>query len=575
MASKHVVALAAMVAGLYVSGAKAQSLLPDTSPAYQTAVNDVFSYLTPGAGPNGWRQPTTAATPRLVDNLTQLNDPQLIVRNNPYGPGQEVLMTNMSDFAGYNGVNYRGQPYPDMWYVAAPQVHDYLTNPANHVNPAEVAALLYQLHGMPENRQLDRIVEFWVPESAIFRPAVNPDPNSQVTSTNVVMPSTWTDAQKAAYQKWMQNNATGYASSLPYPWGQLGYSYDWSAGAPANHEGFTEFVSMGSKYQTWGGDWTAMYNNFPYQYNGQACPYVEIHAVISIGSYIYYTRDGGNVGNFHVYNVCDTLWVGEAYTPVAANPASRSVVIDATGLVYEGMHVSSSGFTVTNRGLIMGRRYGIDKQYYPETVLFSGSGTLDNYGQIAATPSGATTAVAVQQGSGASLVLHNYGLILGNVTLAEGNDLVSASADFTGDVDGGAGTNTFVAEANTRSIVNGTIKNFQTVRVDGTLAGQFTVVGTLINNGGVIAPGAPPAASARSPPPPIPKRNRASSRSTWPPRASLPADRTRTASGPTTCCWSAATPRSTARPPSSSATCPAAKTPTRPATASISSRPTK
>ena len=165
MALKHLVAMATAVAFLGITRANAQSLLPDANPAYQAAVDDVFSYLTPGAGPDGWRQPTVTATPRLVNNLTQLNDPQLVRRDNPYGSGQEILMTNMSDYAGYNGVTYHGQPYPDMWYVVAPQVHDYLTNPANHVDPAEVAARLYQLHGMPENRQLDRITEFFVPES--------------------------------------------------------------------------------------------------------------------------------------------------------------------------------------------------------------------------------------------------------------------------------------------------------------------------------------------------------------------------------------------------------------------------
>ena len=557
------------MACLCVTGTNAQSLLPDANPAYQAAVNDVFSYLTTGVGPNGWRQPTAAAAPRLVSNLTVLSDPQLIRRDNPYGSGQEVLMTNMSDFAGYNGVSYHGQPYPDMWYVVAPQVHDYLTNPANHVNPAEVAALLYQLHGMPENRQLDRITEFWVPESAIFRPAVNPDPNSQITSTNVVMPSSWTDAQKAAFSKWMQNNATGYASSLPYPWGQLGYSYDWSAGAPANHQGFTEFVTLGQKYKTWGGDWGVMYDNFPYQYNGQACPFVEIHAVTSIGSYIYYTRDGANVGNFHVYNVCDTLWVGEAYTPVAADPASRAVVIDATGLVYQGMHVSSSGFTVTNRGLIMGRRYGIDKQYYSETILFSGSGTLDNYGQIAATPSGAATAVAVEQGSGAALVLHNYGAILGNVTLAEGDDSVSARGEPSSATSTAAGEQIHSWRRRTRGpsspARSRTSRPYESM---GLWPGNSTSPARSPITAASSRPARLPAASARSPPPPTRKRKRASLRSILPRRESRPADRIQEESGPTISCRSAATPRSTARPWSGSNTSPAARTPTRRATAS-------
>ncbi len=179
-----------------------------------------------------------------------------------------VLMTTWADWVGYTqNVGYRLITTRDVWVTAAPDLQRFC---AAYTPTAAIplAARLSQLLGLPPepaaqsaNRQ---VVEVWVDPQFLFRPSPDPeisDHEAELTFRTanefIAVPSGYQHWFYAQYDQRYQYqgqpialNSTETSSALPYPWTQLGYTYDWGDRADwatldptrPEHVGLSEFV---------------------------------------------------------------------------------------------------------------------------------------------------------------------------------------------------------------------------------------------------------------------------------------------------------------------------------------------
>jgi len=95
---------------------------------------------------------------------------------------------------------------------------------------------MLQMLGMPPSALNSYMVEFYADADKIFRPAYDPDP------TAASSPLTYPHTVSYDYRQWFEyQKALAYKSDPPYPWTQLGYTYDWGSQGPL-HFGLSEFV---------------------------------------------------------------------------------------------------------------------------------------------------------------------------------------------------------------------------------------------------------------------------------------------------------------------------------------------
>jgi uncharacterized protein with beta-barrel porin domain len=425
----------------------------------------------------------------VVDNLQTIPGPNLILQD-PGDPNSRVLMSCFTDFSAYDRTTYTPTAtHPKLWVSAAPQLYEF--HQTNNTAPEDMALRTKQLLGMPSFHAGDRVVEIWIDQSSMFRPCRDPSMTNPVSSID------WPAGVLPAHKAWMESNATwSYdttAQHAPYPFTQLGYTYDW--GNPDSIVGLSEFIAQSD---------TPLY----------------IHAVVSLVSYKYYDRQ---TGNFLVTGDTDTIWAGLRYTP-----AGDAIYVDANATVQEGITVSSTGYTITNHGVILGPGRNIDNTYRDGVVHFAEGGTLVNSGAIGGYRIGVLGATASNQGTtitnagwiGGSLfaiqtgagndVVTNTGQIDGHVDTGGGNDTLNLNGGIVnGNIDAGAGTDTMTIDpgAGNTFVGNGNIANVETLNLNSgrivlnglvgvgfgvnagvTLQGSFSVTGSLANHGNV-APG--------------------------------------------------------------------------------------
>lgn len=429
-----------------------------------------------------------------VHNLTVITDsnPGLAWDGGDPSATGRVLMTAMTDFTGYT-VAYVDNPYRKVvWVSAATELYDF--HQRNGTPAGEAAMRTRQLLGLPANHRGDRVVELWVHRDNLRRPCKDPDITNPHSSFE--FPAD-VDLRYPGHRTWFESNYSTYSADPPYPWTQLGYTYDW-----ANEDsivGLTEFLAM------------------PYD-AGDPHTALSVYSVVSIGSYVYYDR----AGNFNVTGDCDAIWAGALYTPTS--PGGNWIAVQPGATVYEGITVSSGGFTVTNAGSLLGPGRNVDNTFRPDVLRFEAGGRLVNTGTIegrigvlgaggavvldnSGTISGSECAVRI--GTGNDQVA-NRGLILGGIETGAGDDSVALGGGrVSGTVDGGADIDVlaFNAPAGAIAAVEGTVRNFETVevrsgtaRVNGViegsvataagarLGGVFALSGGL-DNRGMLAPG--------------------------------------------------------------------------------------
>ena len=122
-----------------------------------------------------------------------------------------------------------------LWVTTAPE----LKNRFKSESVKDTNLRLIQLLGLPPGSKYSYFVEIWVRPQDLFRPC----PDKEITDgkCDLCFPSS-TDAD---HIKWINENRISryYQCELynQYPWGQLGYTYDWN---PDNksHVGLSEFI---------------------------------------------------------------------------------------------------------------------------------------------------------------------------------------------------------------------------------------------------------------------------------------------------------------------------------------------
>ena len=433
--------------------------------------------------------------------------------------GDQILMCMFTDFTGYDR-NYdrtasQAAYHPDLWISVAPDLWQF--HQTHHTTGDQMALRTKQLLGMPTGHAGNRVVEFWVKPNDLFRPATNSNITEQVTSV--------TPSPSDPHLAWFNaTKSTIYNELSPYPWTQLGYTYDWGPDARANNEGLTEFLCAR-------------------HFAGSTDGLIAVYAVISIGSYGYYDRA---TSNFNVTGGCDTIWAGDRYLP-----GGSQIVIGPDGIVYEGITVSSAGWTINNSGIIQGPGLNLDNSWRDSVLEFQHGGTLVNSGAIggfrvgvyaggtetttianSGLISGTQYSIQSSQTDTANVAITNSGTLTGDVFLGNGNNTITnrgkisgsvttgagddtvslLGGSITGSIDAGSGVNTLIVNpgAGGSVSVGHDILGFQpftvqsgTARFDGevdtsvtvaqgaTLGGWATITGNLTNNGRIAQTNSP------------------------------------------------------------------------------------
>ncbi|MGD0516389.1 MAG: autotransporter domain-containing protein [Thermoguttaceae bacterium] len=442
----------------------------------------------------------------MVNNLKTLahDTPGLIWKPDD---SSRLLLSTFCDYAGYHQGYVDGSRNSYLWLAAAPDLYNFLRN--NNISGTDAALRTNQLLGMPANTTNDRVVELWASVNGLERPMKNPDVTNPNSSITYPYSPAEMEQKYPGFMTFFEQQKSTYTKNPPYPWTQLGYTCDW--GNPDSRVGLTEFV---------------LPNRTESQY------ILNFYAVYSIGSYSYFDR---NTGNFNISGDCDTVWAGEYFQPFNSGNA---VVVGAGATVYQGILISSGGYTVTNNGTVLGPGKNLDKTYRASVIKFQAGGTLINTGIVdglvglegldgamVVNNSGLIrgTQCAIRTGNYADRIT-NGGVIDGNIETGGGGDTVIING---GTVNGnitdgtvtstpttttitGGGTGVFIVNAASgqTAVINGDVRNFAsmtihsgtakvngqmygdvTVESAGTLGGNTTIKGGNLINQGAVAPG--------------------------------------------------------------------------------------
>ncbi|MFQ4135979.1 hypothetical protein PGN35_006620 [Nodosilinea sp. PGN35] len=195
--------------------------------------------------PAYWQAVEDARTPEpheVFRDLTAITRHNRDLRWNQQG---QVLVATWADWVGYSqNVGSRLIVTRDVWVTAVPDLQRFCRA---YTPTAEVplAARLSQVLGLPpepiERSTQRQVVEIWVDPQFLFRPSPDPeitDHEAELTfrsaSEFIAVPIAYQHWFYAQYDQRYQYQGQPIAidgveppSALPYPWTQLGYTYDW------------------------------------------------------------------------------------------------------------------------------------------------------------------------------------------------------------------------------------------------------------------------------------------------------------------------------------------------------------
>lgn len=124
--------------------------------------------------------------------------------------------------------------FGELWVTVAPELKQFFQGDASGPSLPR----LEQLLGLPPESGYSRIVEFWVDPADLFRPT--PDPEIDDTEAGLASPTGWRSPISKTYRDWFATTwASRFETATPYPWTQLGYTYDWGSN---DHMGLSEYV---------------------------------------------------------------------------------------------------------------------------------------------------------------------------------------------------------------------------------------------------------------------------------------------------------------------------------------------
>ena len=177
----------------------------------------------------------------ICTNLVQINDSnKTLIRKNINGEEYILVCTWKQNVSFYQkDTVFNTGNYP-IWVTTSPE----LKNRIKKESPKDINLRLIQLLGLPPTAQYSYFVEFWVRPVDLFRPC----PDKEITDGKCDL--CFPEGTDTEHIKWINENRISryYQCDLyyQYPWGQLGYTYDWN---PKNksHVGLSEFIIGSNK----------------------------------------------------------------------------------------------------------------------------------------------------------------------------------------------------------------------------------------------------------------------------------------------------------------------------------------
>lgn len=155
--------------------------------------------------------------------------------------GEEyVLAVSWKDEAKFypRSGEYNTSGYP-IWVTIVPELKTlYREQRIDRLHAPELR--LKQVLGLPPDADKRYFLEIWVKPGDLFRPC--PDPEIDDSSCSRCFNPEVSDAHKSWIEALRAVSYTGCAGD-PYPWTQLGYTYDWHP-RTRSHLGLSEFVIM-------------------------------------------------------------------------------------------------------------------------------------------------------------------------------------------------------------------------------------------------------------------------------------------------------------------------------------------
>ena len=179
----------------------------------------------------------------INDQLVAINaENQNLIRKTIEGEEHILVVTWVAKnyYPGLFPQKQNNGPYI-IWVTCVPQLKDFCSQ--KEISDDGLNLRLEQVLGLPpresvpEDSRKKLLVEYWVKPGDLVRPC--PDSEIDDSSCGLNMPADtamW-------YREWFHRNQTStYCEScnIPYPWTQLGYTYDW--GPSEDHVGMSEFL---------------------------------------------------------------------------------------------------------------------------------------------------------------------------------------------------------------------------------------------------------------------------------------------------------------------------------------------
>jgi hypothetical protein len=156
-----------------------------------------------------------------------------------------MLLWTMDDFDKQTGKVIEAKE--DLWVTAVPDVKEFFIKEREEgLSKDDIPIRLIQLLGLPPNCGYRHLVEIWVSPEDLFRPSRDPE----ITDHEAELAFRDNAFQKTTkeYREWFRKNLATSFKMDGFPWGQLGYTYDW--GNENDHVGMSQFViKKGSKIE--------------------------------------------------------------------------------------------------------------------------------------------------------------------------------------------------------------------------------------------------------------------------------------------------------------------------------------